>query len=126
MASRLMRMAEPFKFQSLELYRKALDYLDEVADVSEKLPKKAAVGNTLLESATHLVVQIAGKSSGESEIERAFLVDGTLMSLMETVACLDIIGRRKLLPERALERAYGKCVELHEHLQKMKRALKRR
>lgn len=119
-------MVKPYKFQSLELYRRALDYLDEVSDVADELPKKNSVGNTLLESATHLVVQIAGKSSGESEIERSFLVDGTLMSLFETVACLDVIRRRKWIPERALDRAYAKGAELHEHLQKMKRALKRR
>lgn len=121
-------MGAGYKFQSLDLYRLALDYLDELAEVAERLPAKGpgALGNRLLDSATHLVVQIAAKSSGESEIERAFMVDGTLMSLFETVACLDIIQRRKLLRPSALGRAYARSRELHDSLQAMKRALKRR
>lgn len=121
-------MAELYGFQSLELYKQSLDYLDEIAEVAAQLPGKgtAAVGNRLLETAAHLVVQIAARSSGESEIERSFLVDGTLMSLFETVACLDIIRRRKWLPGRRLDAAYRSGAELHDHLQKIKKALKRR
>lgn len=121
-------MAELYRFQSLELYKQSLDYLDEIAKVAAQLPRKGtvAVGNLMLETATHLVVQIAARSSGESEIERSFLVDGTLMSLFETVACLDIIRRRKWLQSRRLDSAYKTGAELHEHLQKIKKALKRR
>lgn len=121
-------MSGEYKFQALDLYRQALDYLDELAAVAELLPvkKSASLGARLLDSATHLIVQVAAKSTGESEIERSFMVDGALMSLFETVACLDIIRRRKLVRPSVLERADAAGAELHRSLQKIKNALRRR
>jgi hypothetical protein len=121
-------MTQPYHFQSLELYRQALDYLDELAEIAELLPprKSGNLANRLLETATHLVVQIAGKSTGTSEIERSFMVDGTMMSLLETVACLDVIRRRKWAPAKQLDRACESGANLYAHLQKLKKALKRR
>ena len=128
MASRLTGMSGEYKFQSLDLYHQALDYLDELAAVTELLParKSASLGTRLLDSATHLIVQVAAKSAGESEIERSFMVDGAMMSLFETVACLDIIRRRKLVPPSALERADDRGAELHRSLRKIKNSLRRR
>src|SRR5262245_1597443 len=119
---------DSYHFQSLDLYRQALDYLEHVSEVADALPPRKSVGvvHRLLDSAVHLVVQIAGRSSGESEIERSFMIDGALMSLFETIACLDIIRRRKLLPAARLEAAQESGLLLHESLQKKKKALKRR
>ena len=121
-------MEHLYRFQTLDIYGEALQYLDTLSELSERLPAKRAgsLGTRLLDSATHLVVQIAGRSSGESEIERSFMVDGTLLSLYETVACLDIIRRRKLLPAAKLEGALQQGRDLYDSLQKVKKSLKRR
>ena len=121
-------MTEDYRFRELEIYRLALEYLDAIWNLAEKLPTDhtGKLADRLADSVSHLVVQIASKATGASEIERAFMIDGTLMSLYETAACLDIIERRKLIPASRLKEARTAGLVLHDTLQKMKKALRHR
>ncbi len=120
-------MKDRYAFRKTKLYQLGADYLDELYRLTENLSPKTpeTLRTQILQAATHIVVNIAGKSSGRTNIEQSFLVDGCLMSLFETVACLDIVERQSLGKRNELERARQKGDLLLATLESMKKSLNR-
>ncbi|NIM97859.1 MAG: four helix bundle protein [candidate division Zixibacteria bacterium] len=85
-----------YKFQNLDVYKLALDYLDKVYEVARGLPEseKFNLRNQLERAATSIVLNIAEGSTGQSNAEQNRFLGLALRSYIETVACLDIAERR--------------------------------
>jgi four helix bundle protein len=120
-------MKDRYAFRKTKLYHQATEYLDELYRLSENLNSKTpeSLKSQILQAATHIIVNIAGKSSGKTTIEQSFLVDGCLMSLFETVACLDIVERQKFARANDLIKAKQKADVLLATLETMKSKLNR-
>ena len=88
-----------YKFQSLLVYKLALEYIDQVYDIVSSLPnsEKYNLSSQLVRSATSIALNIAEGSTGQSNKEQA--------RFLETVACLDLIQRRNYLPPDVLVNA---------------------
>jgi len=120
-------MKDRYAFRKTKLYQQGNDYLDELYRLTENLNSKApeSLKSQIIQAATHIIVNVASKSSGRSTIEQSFLVDGCLMSLFETVACLDILERQKLAKQGDLNKAKQKADVLFTTLESMKKVLNR-
>lgn len=120
-------MKDRYAFRKTKLYQQGSDYLDELFRLTENLNSKTpeSLKSQILKAATHIIVNVAGKSSGRTTIEQSFLVDGCLMSLLETVACLDIVERQKLAKQSDLKKVREKADVLLTTLESMKKVLNR-
>ena len=117
-----------YKFQRLEVYNLALDYLDKVYGLSFKLPasEQFNLQSQLQRAGTSIVLNIAEGSTGQSDGEQNRFLGLALRSYLETIACFDIIERRGYLDGSS--DMLGETRELGHHLfiklQAFRRALK--
>lgn len=116
----------PFKFEGLEVWQLALDYVDVMYRITEQLPQQERFNlvSQLQRAATSIALNIAEGSTGQTDAEQARFLGHALRSLLETVACQHIIYRRKYLKEPALLReGYRRAEVLARKLQALRSAI---
>ena len=88
-----------YKFERLEVYQLALDYIDLVYGVTDRLPSAEVynLGSQIRRAATSIALNIAEGSTGQSDPEQGRFLGLAIRSLLETVACQHIIQRRGYL-----------------------------
>ena len=96
-----------YKFQSLYIYQIALEYIDQIYDLVNALPKKERynLNSQLIRSATSVALNIAEGSTSQSDKEQARFLGLALRSFLESVACLDLIQRRAYASPKELSTA---------------------
>ncbi len=116
-----------YKFQRLEVYNLALEYIDLIYRVGEKLPKHEDFNlkSQMTRAATSIALNIAEGSTGQSDPEQSRFLGMALRSLIETVACEDIIRRRGYVTPAELEPIHEHGVKLFAKVQSMRRSLTR-
>jgi four helix bundle protein len=114
-----------YKFQNLEIYHLALDYLDLIYGIAEKLPKNEDFNlkSQIIRAGTSVVLNIAEGSTSQSDPEQSRFLGISLRSLIETVACQDVIERRKYLSAEGLQPSRDLGQKLFAKIQSMKRSL---
>ncbi len=117
----------PFKFENLEVWKLALDYLDDVYRLTENLPKEELYNlrSQWIRAATSVGLNIAEGSTGQTDSEQARFLGYAIRSLVESSACYRIAQRRKYLSEnnRALE---DRTVSLIRQLQSFRNTVQRK
>ena len=85
-----------YKFQRLDVYHLALDYVDKVYGLSKNLPdsERFNLQSQLERAATSIVLNIAEGSTGQSNAEQNRFLGLALRSYLETLACLDIVEKQ--------------------------------
>ncbi len=85
-----------YKFQRLDVYQLALEYVDAVYNLSRRLPESERFNlrSQLERAATSIVLNIAEGSTSQSDAEQARFLGMAIRSLLETVACWDLVARR--------------------------------
>ena len=115
----------PFKFEGLEVWQLALDYIDVIYEIASQLPRSEEYNlkTQITRAATSVALNIAEGSTGQTDAEQARFVGLAIRSLLETVACQHT-NRRKLLPNVAvLRRAYRQAETLAAKLHSMRKKL---
>ncbi len=115
-----------FKFEKLEVWQQALDYNDLVYDLIEKLPNSEDFNlkSQMRRASTSIHLNIAEGSTGQTDDEQARFLGMSLRSLIETVACMHQIARRKLLADIApLRKTYKAAEQLAVRIQAMRKAI---
>ncbi len=121
------RLSKPtYKFQRLEVYQLALEYLDLLYDLAKTFPaeEKYNLTSQLQRAATSIVLNIAEGSTGQSDAEQYRFLGFAMRSYLETVACLDIAERRALVNEAQLHDLRELGHRLFTKLQAFRRSLK--
>jgi len=115
-----------YKFQKLRIYELALDYINLTYSLAEKLPKieDYNLRSQVTRAATSIALNIAEGSTSQSDAEQSRFLGMALRSLIETVACQDIIKRRNYLTAIDMDQAHELGAELFAKIQAMRRALK--
>lgn len=92
---------EQYKFQKLQVYQLALKYVQEVYELSERLPQRERFNlvSQIERAATSIVLNIAEGSTGQSDSEQKKFLGYALRSYLETIACLDLIENHGYLPD---------------------------
>lgn len=88
-----------YKFQQLTVYQIALDYIDQIYGLTNRLPESERFNlrSQLERAGTSIVLNIAEGSTGQTDAEQNRFLGLALRSYMETVACLDIAERQGYL-----------------------------
>jgi four helix bundle protein len=115
-----------YKFQKLDVYRLALEYLDRVYEVAEILPEseKFNLSQQLTTAGGSIVLNIAEGSTGQSNAEQNRFLGLAIRSYIETVACFDIINRRNYLSSESLTEMRDLGHKLFVRLQAFRKALR--
>jgi len=115
-----------YKFEKLEVWELALQYLDLAYAVAGQLPRREEYNlvSQLRRSATSICLNIAEGSTSQSDAEQARFLGLALRSLIETVACQHIISRRKYLDDPTSPReSYRLSEKLFAKLQAFRASL---
>ncbi len=116
----------PFKFEKLEVWQLALDYIDLIYTIADQLPRSEEFNlrSQIIRAATSVALNIAEGSTGQTDTEQARFIGLAVRSLLETVACQHIINRRKFLSDTStLHRAYSHAETLVAKLHTLRKAI---
>jgi four helix bundle protein len=116
-----------YKFERLEIYELSLQYLDLIYAIAEKLPRSEEYNlrSQLVRAATSIVLNIAEGSTSQSDPEQSRFLGMAVRSLIETVACQHIIGRRNYVTAAELKELAELGQRLFAKIQAMRKALER-
>jgi four helix bundle protein len=116
----------PYKFEQLDVWKLALDYIDLVYKVAENLPRSEDYNlkSQVTRAATSIALNIAEGSQGQSDAEQARFLGMAIRSLIETVACRQIIqGRGFGSNEDLMKKMYDDSQLLARKLQNFRKSL---
>lgn len=124
-SGRMMGYRLMYKFQRLDLYQLAVDYVDAVYDFSRRLPEgeRFNLRSQVERAATSIVLNIAEGSTGQSDAEQHRFLGLALRSYLETVACWELIERRDYLSTEDLAKVREMGHRLFVKLQAFRRSL---
>jgi len=116
----------PYKFEQLEVWKLAVEYLDLIYKLAEVLPRSEDYNlkSQITRAATSIALNIAEGSQGQSDAEQARFLGMAIRSLVETVACQKIIQRRGYIQDGdLLNQAYENSQILARKLQSFRKTL---
>jgi len=115
-----------FKFEQLDVWKLALEYIDLIYELADKLPSSENYNlkSQMTRAATSIALNIAEGSTGQSNAEQSRFLGMAIRSLIETVACQRIIKHRNYLVDTAiLDEADKQAQSLAKRLHAFRKAL---
>jgi four helix bundle protein len=115
-----------YKFEQLEVWQLSLEYIDAIYALADKLPRNEEYNlkSQIVRAATSIALNIAEGSTGQTDPEQSRFLGMVLRSLIETVACLQLIRRRGYLSdEKILIEAYDKSQTLARKIHSFRKSL---
>jgi four helix bundle protein len=114
-----------YKFEKLEVWQMAVEYIDLIYRLAESLPKNEEYNlrSQITRAATSIALNIAEGSTGQSDAEKNCFLGMALRSLIETVACLHLIKRRNYASAEDVQAVYAFSEKLSIKLQAFRKAL---
>jgi four helix bundle protein len=90
-----------YKFEKLEVWKISLELNDVTYEISDALPKieEFNLKSQIIRASTSISLNIAEGSMASSNLEQKKYLRTSLRSLMEVIACLKLIERRKYLSQ---------------------------
>jgi four helix bundle protein len=116
----------PFKFEKLEVWQAAVDYIVLIDEVARQLPRSEEYNlrSQIMRAATSAALNIAEGSTSQTDAEQGRFLGLAIRSLIETVACQHIIRRRNLIYfDALLDRAYRDAEILAARLHTLRRTI---
>ena len=110
----------PYKFEKLEVWELALEYVNLIYRIAEKLPafEEYNLKSQIVRAGTGIALNIAEGSTSQTDPEQARFLGFAIRSLIETVACQHIITQRNyLLDPTPVQEAYQFSQKLFAKLQ---------
>ena len=114
-----------YRFEHFDVWKLALDYLDLIYELAENLPRSEEYNlkSQITRAATSITFNIGEGSQGQSDAEQASFLGMAIRSLIETVACQQIIRRRGYLQdETLLSKVYEDSQTLAKKLQSFQKS----
>lgn len=115
-----------YKFEKLEVWKLALEYIDLIYDIADRLPRSEDYNlkSQIRRAATSIALNVAEGSTGQTDAEQARFLGLALRSLIETVACQHLISRRGVLADpEPLRQLYQRSETLAKKLQAFRNTL---
>jgi len=115
---------EEFSFEKLQVYQKALDFIDFVYLITDKFPNSEQHGltNNFRRAAQSVALNI-GEGSGGSKAEFKKFLTISRRSVRECVVSITIAKRRSFINANDEKEARDKCIELSKMLSGLIRSL---
>jgi len=117
-----------FKFEKLEVWQLAVAYLDLIYRLANQLPpfEEYNLKTQIIRAATSISLNIAEGSTSQSNAEQGRFLGLAIRSLIETVACLDLIQSRKYCNGDQIDEIREFAEKLFAKLQAFRKALNRK
>jgi four helix bundle protein len=116
-----------YKFEQLEVWQLAMAYIDLIYAIGAKLPRNEDYNlkSQIIRAATSVALNIAEGSTGQTDAEQARFLGMAIRSLIETVACQQLIRRRNYLDDDdSLKQAYEQSQVLARKLHSFRKSLR--
>ena len=103
-----------FKFESLIIWQKAMDYGENIFDLSKKFPEdeKYNLSSQIRRAVDSIALNISEGSIGQSNPEFKKFIGFAIRSLAEVVTCLHKAFRRKYISEEEFSEYYDYAYNL--------------
>jgi len=107
----------PFDFEKLEVYKKAIDFANDIYNLTKRFPKDEQFGITsqLRRAAISISLNIA-EGSGRSKKEFKHFAIMARTSVQECIPLLEISSLQNYITEEEKLKYYGRCEELSKML----------
>jgi len=107
----------PFDFEKLEVYKKAIDFANDIYNLTKKFPKDEQFGITsqLRRAAISISLNIA-EGSGRSKKEFRHFAIMARTSVQECIPLLEISYLQNYITEEERLKYYSRCEELSKML----------
>jgi four helix bundle protein len=103
----------PFLFENLEVYKKAINFADEVGNLLEGLPRgNYYLADQLNRAALSIAANIAEGNSRYHKADRKNFFRISRGSAFECVPILELCGRKKLISEEKAKSLKGNLDEI--------------
>src|SRR3954470_17717694 len=104
----------PFKFENLQVWQKAVDFVDSIYDLSATFSKEEVYNLTsqIRRAALSISLNIAEGSSGQSNAEFQRFLGFSIRSTAEVVTCLFFAQRRKYILQDVFQTYYSSAEEI--------------
>ena len=115
-----------FKFEKLEVWKKALDLADKIHDLTKSYPKEElyVLTSQTRRASDSIVLNIAEGSTGQTNAEFKLFLGYAIRSAMELITCLYLANRRKLLVKQQFNDLYASIENIVKMLQSLRKYLK--
>jgi four helix bundle protein len=116
-----------FKFEKLEVWELSLEYIDMIYTIAKRLPdvEKFNLNSQIIRAASSIALNIAEGSTGQSNAEQKRFLGIALRSLIETIACMKLVERRKYVQKDDLKSIYAFSEKLFAKLTAFRKVLSR-
>ncbi|MCX5859530.1 MAG: four helix bundle protein [Proteobacteria bacterium] len=114
-----------FKFEKLEIWQLSLECIDLIYHVSGKLPsfEDSNLRSQINRAATSISLNIAEGSTSQTDREQKRFIGMAIRSLVECVACLHVILKRKYIAIEEFNGIYAFSEKFFAKLQAFRRSL---
>jgi four helix bundle protein len=114
-----------YKFESLEVWELSLEYVDMIYRIAAQLPETERYNliSQVIRAGTSTTLNIAEGSTGQSDKEQARFLGMAIRSLLESVACVKLIGRRNYITKEDGNALYNFSEKLFAKLTAFKKAV---
>jgi len=115
-----------FKFEKLEVWELAIEYLDLVYKLADLLPRSEEYNlkAQIIRAATSIALNIAEGSTSQSNAEQGRFLGMAIRSLIETVACINLIQKRNYCEKAIVLETRDFSGKLFAKLQAFRNSLK--
>jgi len=115
----------PFKFEKLIVWQKALDLSGVVNEVTKSFPKDEiyVLTSQIKRAADSVSLNIAERSTGQTNPEFNRFLGIALRSNIEVVGCIFIAQRRDLIKENDFNIIYKLCEEILVMINALRKSL---
>lgn len=115
-----------YKFEELKVWQLSMELNDMIYQLSNELPdtKKFNLKTQIIKAVTSISLNIAEGSTSQSDGEQKRFLSYSIRSLIEVVACLRLIERRKYVTNENLKEEAEKAIQtLFARLQAFRKAI---
>jgi four helix bundle protein len=114
-----------FKFEKLEVWQKAVELSFHAHELTREFPREEMYILTaqIKRAADSVALNIAEGSTGQTNAEFKQFIGYAIRSAIETVACLYLGRRRRLIKERSFQFLYSETERIVMMLQALRKSL---
>jgi len=115
-----------FKFEKLEVWRKAIEFSFQIHQLTRKFPKEELyiLTSQIKRAADSIALNIAEGSTGQTNIEFSRFIGYAIRSAIEVVACLYIGKKRNLIKDKEFQKSYKEVETIIKMLQALRKSLR--
>ncbi|MES2656763.1 MAG: four helix bundle protein [Bacteroidota bacterium] len=111
-----------FKFENLEIWKKAIDLVVKIDEVVKQFPKEEiyVLTSQIKRAGDSISLNIAEGSQGQTNPEFSRFLSYAMRSCIEVLGCIYIAKARKIIREEDFKSIYDDCETLVKMIQSLR------